>query len=335
MIRLLHRFRATGWTRAGAFSTVVLGGVLLPACTLAEETVTFGFAPPEGTTFVETVTHTKSMQLGAGRKESSKSQGKARYLIGKAPWGYAVNVTPIMPPRERTDRDTSDMANAMLQALEITYDLDESGKILRARGAQESFERIEGLMPKELWEIAKMAMGASGKTMDQMAVEMWKSRELFVPLVGKTMETGVALEGEAPLATPTGVVVPTQITFEARILDSCERFCTHLRVTQSYQDDAFGGQLASSLRALFFSVALAASDPATASAETDAFLAEIPTMQMTDTQVRKTQERVFEAVTGLPLSIHDNTTMDGRFRVGDEVDRFVFEYDYRYDYAYE
>jgi len=293
--------------------------------------ITFNFNPPNGTTFIETERITKELRVvGNPDSEAKISEGKLKYVINRTDFGYSVRITP-----ENTDFEVAEDVSGILESLKaslvITYNLDKNGRLKNVQGVEEGLKRIkdDSPLPDEMWDLI-MSTGFSGMTLEEVMSYNWNNRGMFGFLVGETLSINqvYSLNGQLPL--PDGSAL--QSSFEIKIpgMRNCYgKQCAQVRMSAESDDSIVGERLNELLKNMMLGIINILLPPEKA---TDAFN-EIPRIDVYNSKVSSTNERLIDPKTGLLYSEIDTRTIYLTMKIEGESEQDVKIYE-KHEYSY-
>jgi len=260
----------------------------------SEQSVTFRFDPPDGTTFFETQRITKKMSITGGDEAMPSpqiDQGQLRYRVQKTAEGYAVVTSPMVPDKKFSDDVASAIADITRNMI-ITYYLDEDGQLIRVGDVEESLNKVLEMLPPEFMELMRLMMPQSIE--EQMAYQ-WKMRSVLGMHVGQTMklDTDYDLAGRMP--TPTGPGMQLEGALRVTATQACPgQNCVIVSYRYESDDQSLGQQLTDAIQqALVWMVQLAPPE------EAEELIPQLPTMVVKDTKVVEKGSRRLDSATGL------------------------------------
>lgn len=197
-----------------------------------EEGATFRFAPPDGTSCVETGETTQVLDFGQGRTSTTRTEMTVRHSFRKLPDGHSVTATMIgaqvLGPAEGGRQLTLDA----LKGVPITYKIDQAGRLVEVSGLDDVGRRVRETLPPEAAAILGDAF--SKETMIASAEADWERS--ILNLKDRPADLGSAwLATEHPLL-PTGELVEYYVALKVtgkQTMD--EKNC--LRVEFRYASD--------------------------------------------------------------------------------------------------
>jgi hypothetical protein len=195
---------------------------------------TFRFDPGgDDSRFTQRVTTTRTKDLGGGDARVDESKTETGVQVRRTESGYLVSATPMSAEMTRDGRPIENPIANALQQIEMSYRLDEEGRLVEITGVEEAVDRIMSSLPEE----ARQAV--SGLINAEMLIARetteWNGR--IGDFIGATVTTGDTWSWEAPFTLPNGEEIPfhTVIAFE-KILPCGS--CSCLEVVTSYSSDA-------------------------------------------------------------------------------------------------
>lgn len=269
--------------------------------------ITFNFNPPNGTTFIETERITKELKLvGDPSSEAKISESKAKYVINKTNFGYSVQVTPENQDFEVAD-DISGIVQSLMANLVITYNLDKNGRLINVQGMEEGLKKIKDIMPlpDEMWDLI-MTMGFSGKSLEEVMSYSWTNRGMLGFLVGNTLTINkvYSLSGQLPL--PDGSAIET--SFEIKIPEMRNYYgkqCARILIEAESDDSVVGDKLDELLKIMMSGMIgmLLPQD------QVSEMYNEIPDIDVYNSRISSTNERLIDPKTGILYSEIDSRTI--------------------------
>ncbi len=122
---------------------LVLCWSVLAACAAAKEGISFRFAPPTGTTCIETLQTTKVAKLSTGQTRTDVGRVKGKSVYSKTPRGYRLAQTALEVSATRDGRPMPDPVTEALKGLTVTYDIDARGQLTAIHGLDKVIARVE------------------------------------------------------------------------------------------------------------------------------------------------------------------------------------------------
>lgn len=162
--------------------------------------VTFRLAIPDQSSFVETRTVRKYVDLGnkTPAEEQTMSQ-TSDVVIRRRGTGFVVSVRPRMAREwEAPGKEAQGLA-AALRSMRLQYEFDGQGNLVALRGLEALREELASSLPSAM---KPMLDALLPRAVEQMKDE-WASR--YGPLVGATFPVGYRQRGEAPLTLAPGL----------------------------------------------------------------------------------------------------------------------------------
>lgn len=203
-------------------------GVLAAA---PEGKVTFRFAPPDGTTCVETVDKTTDTDMGSVGKRADISRVKGKTLYTKTREGYRLTTTVLEASATRNGKPVPDALRDGMKGLAITYEVDQSGQLLAVRGYDRVITRVRELFPEAAPALASVL---DEQTLINRERGDWQGR--VGAFAGQTVEIGDAAVGTSEFPLPGGgsVIFYSAVTCVERL-----RYAGHdcVKIRFSYDSD--------------------------------------------------------------------------------------------------
>jgi hypothetical protein len=302
-------------------------GMACPA--FGQDKITFYFNPPDGTSFVETLRHTKSVSApGVFEPQAQVSEQRAKYLIRKTATGYSVLVIPIQPTL-RVSEGTEGIIRSLFSIAEITYHLDAEGQLVRVEGAEALMGKLEKLIPPELFQAVLVTLGEAARNPAQLAARLWVNRGMLGTFAGRTIQPGHVYRGKGNVPLPVGGSVVGTAKIEIAWPTPCSHTpCAKVELRYESDDQTIGERLALMLRTMFVSVTKAL-DPSFDERR-------IPQFQVTGSTSTVETTRSVDPATGLIYAEKEIRTLQGFFAVEKEdKSKFLVRETLDYSYAYQ
>ena len=303
----MHALLTThGGGRSWALRTATFAVAALYAAPIASsQELTFRFAPPDGTAFVETSRISREVYMGQDTLPAEIKQGQTRYEIHRSGDGYLVRAEPVSPIDPRTATDAADLYRSILSQMNVAYILDADGKLVRTDGADEAMKAVRDNLPQELYDLAVTML--QGRTPSEILVADWNNRALLGAFVGQTVRADTTVVRTGPVAIPSGDVVEAETRIRhSRAADCGSGRCARSEVGYTSRSERLGdlmsGLLLRPLRQL-----LAIMDPTgEQSGQIEGALAQF---RISSAQVTMEATRVTDLITGLPYADETTSTL--------------------------
>jgi hypothetical protein len=187
---------------------LALALVLLPVLAWSDaESVTFRFAPPDGTTFVQTLVTTKTTEIGS-QKQTDVTRSKVRLRFEKKPQGFLLTGTPLSMTLERNGQAVENPLLDVLSQTVITYRIDPQGKLVAIQGYGDFQDRLFKALPPQAARALSKVVNEEGMVAREKAE--WAGR--IGDFSGNTLELGASWTATSPFDLPSG----EQIQFYTR-----------------------------------------------------------------------------------------------------------------------
>lgn len=187
---------------------LALALVLLPVLAWSDaESVTFRFAPPDGTTFVQTLVTTKTTEVGS-QKQTDVTRSKVRLRFEKKPQGFLLTGTPLSMTLERNGQTVENPVLDVLSQTAITYRIDPQGKLVAIQGYGDFQDRLFKALPPQAARALSKVVNEEGMVAREKAE--WAGR--IGDFSGNTLELGASWTATSPFDLPSG----EQIQFYTR-----------------------------------------------------------------------------------------------------------------------
>lgn len=182
--------------------------LLLPVLAWSDaESVTFRFAPPDGTTFVQTLVTTKTTEIGS-QKQTDATRSKVRLRFEKKPQGYILTGTPLSMTLERNGQAVENPLLDVLSQTVITYRIDPQGNLVAVQGYGEFQDRLFKTLPPQAVQALSKVVNEEAMVAREKAE--WAGR--IGDFSGNTLELGSSWTSASPFDLPSG----EQIRFYTR-----------------------------------------------------------------------------------------------------------------------
>lgn len=215
------------------FATSLALALLALATPARAQLVAFQFAPPDGLTFVRTVSHEQ-------KREAPGSPPVARYVVSRSETkivrkggGYEMTVRPIGTAVFRDGERIRDPAFLEVANTRLTFALDSDGRVESLTGFEDLHERLARVLPPDEFERQKAFYDP--KALALREISEWEGRVARLSGVRSEVGKGWGSREVAPLPTGDSVEFSTGTKIEERT--QCgRRICVRLRF--SYDTDA-------------------------------------------------------------------------------------------------
>jgi hypothetical protein len=206
---------------------------ILVACAAVKERVAFRFAPPNGTTCIETVQTTKVSKLSTGQTRTDAGRVKGKSVYSKTAGGYRLAQTALEVSATRDGSPMPDPISTALKGLTVTYDIDARGQLTAIHGLDKVVARVEKA-------VGPQAMQAMAGLLNEEALankerSEWEGR--IGAFVGKQAKIGDVWSGTDEFPLPNGETVTfysaTKLIGRVKVAG---HDCVKLRI--SYNSDA-------------------------------------------------------------------------------------------------
>lgn len=204
-----------------------------PAPRAAAETVTFHFAPPDGTNYVQTLITVREKHLEGVTDQTDRSEAKTAVSIKRSGDEYLIAATPLSNTMTRDGKAVQDPISALLHGLSITHVIDANGQVKEIRGYETLAERMSKGLPPEI--VKALAPLLNEKTMVARETAEWNGR--IGEFAGKTITIGEPTDTEVPFRLPSGESLKYYMRTTVRGLEPCPAgMCARIEMT--YNSDA-------------------------------------------------------------------------------------------------
>jgi hypothetical protein len=178
---------------------------LLPGGAFGEKdggggSVSFTFAPADGTTYVQTVETMRELATPDGTRHVDRSEAKARVSIGKTARGFVITTTPLSMAMTRDGKRVEDPALEILDDTVVTYHVSREGKLERVEGYEDAARRVRDSYPPEVAAAVQRLLGP--ETLVARARAEWEGR--IGDFAGRTVAIGKPWDSGAAFTFPNG-----------------------------------------------------------------------------------------------------------------------------------
>lgn len=323
-----HGSRAAPWAWLPR-SLGCLGLVLLCSAASAQAQIIIRFEPQPGTAFIERSRSTRTVEEAGKSAVTHTMVADTRYVIrADAQGGYTLTSTPLNPPDLRPDADTAAVLAGMISSMELHWDLDADGRLVRVRGLQAALSQLEPLKP--LFDALLAALAQEGMTLTGYVERAWTDRGLFGTMTGWQVPLDTPLTRKVTQTFPGIGTVPLEMSLQFVGSIPCPAGqCVRARFKSVSRDPAVARGLARTMRQSMLNMLRAMAPDQDLSGS-------IPEFSFSNASIEVEDVRVFDPRTGLPYSQQVRRTVGGRMKVGDEADsgqfRTVDTQDYEFTY---
>ncbi len=206
--------------------------LLLLALPGMAQTVTFRFAPPDGTQYVEYTQQSITQQTGAGKAATETTWLKTRVQFRKTAYGYLMTCTPLWRKRVVNGALQQSPSDVVWAQLVLTYDLDPAGTARTVHGYDAVPALVKAKFPAAV--ATKLLAGLNTTKIVEQQVAEWNQR--VSEFKGKTAQVGGGWTQQTSSPLPSGLTVP--MTVHASFPAFATRDGVHcMRVTLAQQGD--------------------------------------------------------------------------------------------------
>jgi hypothetical protein len=207
-----------------------------------EKHVTFTYAPPDGTKFIQTVEKNRETLLGDLGRRVDRSKSRTSLVIRQVETGYAVTATPLSMTMTRNGAPVSSPASDVMKDVVTTYYVGQDGRIGRIEGFGGLKEKIQETFPPKV--AAALAPVFDEQAMVTRATAEWNAE--IGDYVGASFAIGEARTGVVPFELPNGETISfyNHISFPA--WEPCPTgSCVRVEVTYNSNARSLGKTLSS------------------------------------------------------------------------------------------
>jgi hypothetical protein len=141
----------------GSVAALLVCGLLHPALAAQEEQRTFRFAPPDGTSYIETVSTLQVLDFGGGRTGATKSELQIERRIARSATGYSFTEAVTVGTSVSAHQEIDQAILAAVRGKLVTYSVDSSGHLLDVTGTEPLIEAIRKALPADAAALAAKA----------------------------------------------------------------------------------------------------------------------------------------------------------------------------------
>jgi hypothetical protein len=321
--------------RAWARAVIACASIAALTAADARADVDIHFDPPAGTTFVESARITTSSSQDGMPGATQTRLTETRYVIRRdASGGYTVTTTPVNAPDLRADADTAATLAGMISAMEVEWDLDERGQLVRARNVEVALRQLAPMKP--LLDAVLAALSSQGTTLQAVVEQAWRDRGLLGVMTGWQVSLDRTLARKATQQVPGIGPVACDLSIKFTAGPPCTGGpCLKVEFRYDSRDPAIGTGLSTML-----TQAVANTLEAMAPGQ-DLSAVPLPVFKFTEARLELVDMRVIDPRTGLPHAQQLKRTVSGRARIeipgegdsGATDFRNVETQDYRFTYV--
>ena len=184
--------------------------LLFAAAASAEEPITFRYAPPPDTRFVEVVHTTTTTELVGTARQQSEMVTRTAIDIARMDQGFRITNRPVSAEMFRDGRAVSDPILTALLDVVVVYRVSDEGKLLAIEGFEGLEEKLGSTLPAgTLKPESIMASGTAE----------WNGR--IGNLAGRTVSLGEVLVGKSVLPLPKGEKLEYEVHTEIARREPC------------------------------------------------------------------------------------------------------------------
>ena len=176
-----------------------------------DETISFKYAPPENTRFVQRIEMTRKKTYEGIGSQLDQSVSETLLTIGQEGDDFVMVARPLFLEMTRDGEPMTDPLAELLNDVILTYRISTEGEIEELEGFDILLERATTKLTPEL--VQELAAGLDEEAMIRREEVEWNGR--IGDFAGKTFSMGEVLEGEVAFTLPTGenIVYQTRTWF--------------------------------------------------------------------------------------------------------------------------
>ena len=202
-IRKMPRSTSNGRVRGiYTWPSIIMAVAGFGAVPTEAQTVSFVFAPPDGTNFNESCSIEKQYSQKGEEPETIRDSFGSRYSIVSVESGYEVTMRPSeMPRMPDVPSEMTNLIEAIMRLAPKVY-LNDRGQGTSVSGFDELSEVLEQMLPAEMIQLLETGIGRplSGSTF----LEEWNNRQLFGAFAGQSFELDQIYSSEYEQPLPDG-----------------------------------------------------------------------------------------------------------------------------------
>ncbi len=226
------------WSVAGGIALVLL--TLAPAAparaaspATSAARITFRFAPPPGTRFIETLTTNTEKRFAGLGQQADHRVTRAAIAMRREGDGYALAETTLSVVFERDGKRVPDPIGELMVKLPFTYHFTRAGRITRIDGFAAVAARLKAQLPAEVAE--RLAPHLSEAALVAKETAEWNGR--VGDFVGKSVAIGDSVRTQVPYTLPDGQAIQyAMVTRFAALVPGRAGRC--VRIETRYDADA-------------------------------------------------------------------------------------------------
>ncbi len=194
--------------------------------------ITFSFAPPDGTTYIQKLTTTREKQTGSAAAQHDESVSTTRISIKKTPEGWDIIAKPETAVMKRNGAVVHGPMIAILSEITVVYKLGHDGVLKDLEGYEEVEKAIKSQFPPGFAK--KIAPLLNSDVLKKREMAEWTGRVDF--FLGKTVVPGDEWEYEAPFSLPNGLSVNYNVKTRFGDLQPCGN-ARCIKIEQEFKSD--------------------------------------------------------------------------------------------------
>jgi hypothetical protein len=184
-------------------AALLVCGLLPPALAAQEEQRTFRFAPPDATSYIETVSTVQMLDFGGGRTSATKSELQIERRVARSATSYSLTEAVVGGTSESAHQERDQAILAAVKGKPVTYIVDSSGHLVNVTGTEPLTEAIRKALPADVAALAAKAF--TKEAMLAAARADWEART--EGLIGRSAAPGSAWMAADSYLLPNGDVV--------------------------------------------------------------------------------------------------------------------------------
>jgi hypothetical protein len=204
--------------------------LLLAGTASAGDSITFRYAPPPGTRYVEVVHTTTTTELIGVAEQSSEMTTRTAIDIARVDGVYHITNRPISAEMKRDGQPVTDPVLKALLDVVIVYRISAEGRMLAIEGFEGLEDKLGKTLPEGTFDPERIMASGTAE---------WNGR--VGNLAGRTVSIGDVLVGNSTLPLPNGQKMEYKLHTEIARLEPCgEKSCvviaTHYQNTEAEGD---------------------------------------------------------------------------------------------------
>lgn len=201
------------------------------------ETISFHFAPPDDTAYIQTLVTEREREIEGMAKQVDRIETRTAYAIKRDGSDYIIAATPMSSQTTRDGQVVSDPIQNLFQGSPITFVVAADGKLKEVRGYDALTEKMQKSLPPE---IAKALAPELNERM-MVARETAEYNGRIGNFAGKDYTVGETIDEASTYQLPGGESLKYSLHTTVKGLEPCPPGkCARVEVTYDSDADAVG-----------------------------------------------------------------------------------------------